>query len=79
MPQFTVGVPASAKKFDYGGQTYKGGDKFQSDNACEVLAFADAFKSENPDTGRADKSPNFWKNMQDSCTASGGGGGPGTN
>ena len=29
--------------------------------------------------GPVDKSPNFWKNMQDNCAASGGAGGPGTN
>lgn len=79
MSDYTVTVPASAKKFTYDNTTYKGGDKFSSDNSCEILAFASAFKAENPDTGRADRTPNFWKNMQDSCTASGGSGGPGTN
>ncbi len=79
MPNFTATVPASAKPFTYDNQTYKGGDKFSSDNPCQILAFADTFKAENPDTGRVDKSPNFWKNMQDNCAASGGAGGPGTN
>lgn len=79
MPDYNVTVPASAKKFSYDSKTYQAGDKFSSDSPCEVLAFANAFQTENPDTGRGDRTPNFWKNVQDRCNASGGAGGPGTN
>lgn len=76
--KYTVTLPKSAKPFTYDSKQYSAGDKFTSNSACDVLAFADAFNTQNPDTGRGDKSPNFWQNMHDECVASGGGGGPGT-
>ena len=74
MPDYSVTVPANANSFTYGNQTYSGGDKFLSNNACDVLSFADAFDTANPNRSRVNDTKNFWQNMQAACQASGGSG-----
>src|SRR6478752_6518205 len=66
-------VPGRANSFTYGGTSYGPGSRFVSDNACQILAFAAAYQAANPDSGKADKSPNFWQSMQDACPAGDGG------
>lgn len=64
-----VTVPNTANSFQFNGVNYGAGDQFQSDNPCEILDFANAFQGANPQGGRRDDSPDFWKSMQAACPA----------
>jgi RHS repeat-associated protein len=69
MSKYTAGVPNGAKSFTHNGVKYNAGDKFETDDPCEVMAFASEFKGENPDSGKVDKTPDFWKSAAAACAA----------
>jgi RHS repeat-associated protein len=65
----TITISPGTNQFDYDGRTYHGGDSFQSSNPCELLAFASAFQTANPDAGRSSDTPHAWEDVQAACPA----------
>lgn len=69
MSKYSAEVPKSAESFQYGGVAYAAGDRFESDDPCQILGFAQAAKLKNPNTGKSNGTPNFWQNMAAACPA----------
>lgn len=67
MEPWVAEVPDNAKPFSYAGQDFDPGTKFQTDDACQMLGFAQAFQTANPDRGHSDTTPNAWANVQAAC------------
>ncbi|MCA0237743.1 MAG: DUF6531 domain-containing protein [Bacteroidetes bacterium] len=67
MPNSYITVPDGANSFQYNGTTYSAGNRFESNNPCELLGFAQAFDTTNPNKGRKDNTPNFWSNLESAC------------
>ncbi len=63
MAEYNLTVPGQANTFQHNGSDYVGGDQYQTDDACDALAFYNAFKGTNPDGGRANSTPEFWQTV----------------
>lgn len=69
MANYRAATPSGSNQFTYQGTQYGPGQTFESDDACAMLGFAKAFQQSNPDRGRTDSTPDFWRQMQAACPA----------
>ena len=69
MADYKLTIPDGANQFDYGTKTYKAGDSYETSDACDAIGFYNAAKGTNPEIGRTDNTPDFWKKIDAKCQA----------
>jgi RHS repeat-associated protein len=72
MAEYNLDVPSRANSFQHNGTEYGPNDRYETDDACDALAFYNSFVSTNADGGRANGTPDFWQNVEAACPAGAG-------